>query len=203
LRILLAAGLLLGSTYALGYRTTSTHSLPFGLYRSFEISPDTAQAGTVVLICLPAEVGRWARGRGYISEGSCPGLAEPVGKSIAAAGNRRLTIGPGPLRLEQRLLPHSHLLPQDSRGRPLPHPDFGSFQVPEDHVWLHAPHPRSLDSRVFGSVPRSNLRAVLRPVAVPGYPLDLGDLAVFLLTSTVACSLPFLAAFVDGRSRGT
>jgi hypothetical protein len=52
-------------------------------------------------------------------------------------------------------------------------------------------------------VPRSSVRAVLRPVAVPGYPLDSAQLVLFLSTAAAACCLPFLATSVDGRSRDT
>lgn len=198
MRILVAGGVLLISAYSLGYRTTWTHSLPFGLYRLVEVSPGAVQLGDLVLLCLPAEIGRWARGRGYLSKGSCPGRVEPVGKLIAAVSGDRIIVRRDGIFVRHRL-PHSRPLSLDSRHRPLPHPSFGVYELSDGELWLHAPHPRSFDSRVYGSVSRESVRAGLAAVLVPGYPVARDDLLLFVLTVAGSALLPILSIRLECR----
>ena len=46
-------------------------SLPRGLYRV--VAGARVRRGSVVLWCLDARRGQWARARGYLTRGECPG----------------------------------------------------------------------------------------------------------------------------------
>ena len=53
----------------------------------------------------------------------------------------------------------------EADGKPLPHLD-GCLVVPEGTVFLASQTPKSLDSRYFGPVPMTQLRATAHPVWV-------------------------------------
>jgi type IV secretory pathway protease TraF len=62
-------------------------------------------------------------------------------------------------------LEHSASLTRDSRGRSVQHVERGRYTVPPNQVWLFGTKDaRSWDSRYFGPVPASSVRAALEPV---------------------------------------
>ncbi len=75
-RSLVIAGLAISvavcASAVLGLRWNASGSLPPGLYLERASQPEH---GDLVLVCLPEAVGRWARGRGYLGGGRCPGGA--------------------------------------------------------------------------------------------------------------------------------
>ena len=69
------------AAHEVGLRWNVSSSAASGLYleRSRPV-----ERGDLVAVCLPERVGRWARGRGYLRRGRCPGGAAAIGKRVAA-----------------------------------------------------------------------------------------------------------------------
>jgi conjugative transfer signal peptidase TraF len=142
-----------------------TGSLPIGVYRRVPGSP---VRGDLVVVCLPRAAGEFARSRGYVWRGGCPGRAAPVGKVVLALPGDTVTETPAGLFLNGRAVPNSRVVLRDSRGRPIPHLPFGRYVVKPDHVWLFSPfHPMSFDSRYFGPVAARLVRSRITPLVPP------------------------------------
>jgi type IV secretory pathway protease TraF len=63
------------------------------------------------------------------------------------------------------LLLNSAALPLDTKNRPLQHWLFGTYRVAPSTVWVISSfNARSFDSRYFGPVAVSSIRAHLRPL---------------------------------------
>jgi conjugative transfer signal peptidase TraF len=139
-----------------------TRSLPSGLYRRIGGAP---ARGDLVVACMPRHAGEFARRRGYVWRGDCPGAAAPVGKLILAIAGDTVTVSPDGLRLNGRAVPNSRLVPRDSRGRAMTHFPFGAHILEPGQVWLFSSfHPMSFDSRYFGPVESSGIRARIWPL---------------------------------------
>lgn len=154
-----AAVLLLG---LLGFRFNVTPSLPLGVYR---VTSDPPVSGTVVHVCLPRDVAEFARARGYLGPGSCAGSTRPVGKVVLAAAGDVVTTTRDEIRVNGVPVPNSATAPRDSRGRPLPHHEWGEHRLEADELWLFSPGATNgYDSRYFGPVRTSHVISALRPV---------------------------------------
>jgi conjugative transfer signal peptidase TraF len=158
---------LLASTVAgvrlAGLRVQQTGSLPRGLYR--DVRGAAPLRGTLGVWCLPPDVARWARERGYVGRGNCPGGAEAIGKAVLAAAGDTVRVTADGLTVNGVLAPHTRPLERDSRGRPMRRTRHGTYYVSAQEVWLWSPLTgRSFDSRYFGAVPTSALVAVVRPL---------------------------------------
>jgi conjugative transfer signal peptidase TraF len=146
-----------------GLRVNYTRSLPLGLYRATR--ERLFAHGSVVLACLPTNVARFARERGYVWRGHCSGSAPPIGKLIFAIEGDTVGVSASGLSLNGKLVPHTEALPVDSRGRPMVRYPIGTYVVHRDEVWLYSPHHRlSFDSRYFGPIASSSIIAILRPL---------------------------------------
>lgn len=159
---LAAVILLLG---LLGFRFNLSTSLPLGVYR---VTSDLATRGSIVHVCLPADVAEFARGRGYLGPGSCAGGVRPVGKIVFATEGDVVTLSRNEIRVNGEPVPESATASRDSRGQLLPHYPWGTHRLGKDEIWLFSPYHRSAyDSRYFGPVRRSDVVSVLRPVGRP------------------------------------
>jgi conjugative transfer signal peptidase TraF len=118
------------------------------------------------LVCLPTALARFAFERGYLARGAgCGDGIEPVGKRIGALAGDAIKVAPDYVAINERPLPNSASRTRDSRGRNVPHVVFGTYAVSGGEVWLFGEaDPRSWDSRYFGPVPTSAVRAELKPV---------------------------------------
>jgi conjugative transfer signal peptidase TraF len=126
-------------------------SLPLGVYR-IVAGPPTR--GNVVLVCLPADVGRLARARGYLGAGPCPGGAGRLGKTVAAVAGDTVDVEASGVTINGRLVASSAPLARDHAGRPLARVAPGPRIVPAGMLFLLATHhPLSFDSRYYGVVP--------------------------------------------------
>ena len=135
---------------------TTSDSVPGNWYALFP-RPRTPRVGEVVLACAPAVAAREALRRSYIEHGPCPGHAEPLLKIIAAVGGDRVSVTAQGVRLRGRLLANSAPLRADSLKRVL---SWSRARiVPAGDVWLTGVAPRSWDSRYWGPVPYSAVRA--------------------------------------------
>lgn len=140
---------------------------PPGIYRAATLRPKRALArGELVLVCLPETLARFALARGYLARGAgCGDGIEPVGKRIGALAGDTVAVAPDYVAVDGRRLPNSASRRRDSLGREVPHVAFGKYPVENGEVWLFGEaNPRSWDSRYFGPVPASAVRAQLKPV---------------------------------------
>ncbi len=140
---------------------------PPGIYRATGLRPGGALArGELVLVCLPETLARFALERGYLARGAgCGDDIEPVGKRIGALVGDTVALAPTYVAVDGKRLPNSASRIRDSHGREVPHIAFGTHAVNDGQVWLVGEaDPRSWDSRYFGPVPASAVRAELKPV---------------------------------------
>jgi conjugative transfer signal peptidase TraF len=156
--------LVAGISAAAGLRLNLTGSIPPGIYRT--IDSNTVR-GAIVLVCLPANVAGPARQRGYIPSGSCPGGTSPIGKPVVAIAGDTVDVDERGVAVNGTLLTNSRPLTRDSYGAELMILRTVNHIVSDDELWLVSSHsPRSFDSRYFGPVRRSDVRARLSPVLV-------------------------------------
>jgi conjugative transfer signal peptidase TraF len=138
-----------------------------GIYQATTLRPgDALERGELVLVCLPTALARFALERGYLARGTgCGDGIEPVGKRIGALGGDTVEVAPDYVTINRRPLPNSASRTLDSRGTNVPHVAFGTYAVKDGEVWLFGQaDARSWDSRYFGPVPTSTVRAELKPV---------------------------------------
>lgn len=158
------AGLIAGIAAVVGLRLNLTGSIPPGIYRTVG---STITRGTIVLVCLPADVARAARERGYIPAGSCADGSAPIGKPVAAVAGDTVALGDFGVTVNGMLLTNSRPLRRDSRGAQLTSLRIANHVVGIDELWLVSSRStRSFDSRYFGPITRSAVRSRLRPVFV-------------------------------------
>ena len=115
--------------------------------------------------CPPAtDVFLEARRRGYLHSGACPGELEPMLKVLAGLPGDEVLQTSEALIINGRALPHSKALEEDDQGRPLPALATRRFVVRAGEGILVGDHPRSFDSRYFGSLPLAAIEGEARPV---------------------------------------
>ena len=151
------------SAWLAGVRLNLTSSLPAGLYFVARGAPSR---GAIVLVCLPSEVATFARMRGYVPLGRCPGWAAPVGKDVLAVAGDTVAVVPEGLQVNGAPVAMSLARVYDSRGRRLPSLSLGHYVVRRDELWLLGRHPLSFDSRYFGPVASSSVLTAVRPLLV-------------------------------------
>lgn len=148
--------------WACGVRFNLTASMPVGLYRLTRGRPTR---GSTVLVCLPAQVAAFAKGRGYLRSGSCPDGVEPVGKVVAAKLGDSIAVTEAGILVNGVLVAGTRPLLEDARGRSLPQLRRSPRIVTEDSVWLYSPYSaRSFDSRYYGPVAAADIMAMVRPI---------------------------------------
>jgi conjugative transfer signal peptidase TraF len=145
-----------------------TRSLPIGVYRRVAGAPTR---GDLVVACLPAAAGEFARLRGYVWRGDCPGGAAPLGKVVLAERGDTVEITASGILVNGVPIPNTRLMARDSKGRPVPHVQFGRHIVGAGELWLFSPyHVLSFDSRYFGPIGSRGVRARVRPLLTSGRP---------------------------------
>jgi conjugative transfer signal peptidase TraF len=101
--------------------------------------------------------------------GACPGGALPVGKPVAARRGDTVAVTPAGLCVDGVAVPNSRALAADRQGRPLPQLAVGRYVVGPGELWLVSSYSRwSFDSRYFGPVATSDLRATVRALWTAG-----------------------------------
>lgn len=161
-RVLLGAGLAVAGLGVLGFRFNLTSSLPVGVYRVTSAAP---ARGSIVHVCLPPEVADFARERGYLGPGSCPGGVRPLGKQVLALGGDVVTLRPEAVQVNGVRVPRSATVARDSRGRSLPHYPWGEYQLEPGQLWLFSSYRvNAYDSRYFGPIGADRVVSVLEPV---------------------------------------
>lgn len=137
-------------------RLNFTGSLPRGVYR---ISPGPPSRDALVIACLSPPVARFARRRGYIWRGDCPGGAAPVGKIVTGVPGDTIVTSEAGLFVNGHPIRNTRVMTSDSKGRPLPHVPYRLYVVPSGQLWLTSSYnAHSYDSRYFGPVSASAVR---------------------------------------------
>lgn len=161
-----AAGIALPWGFSWPLRVNFTGSLPRGLYRTRKGPPSR---GAMVIACLPADIGRLARERGYLWQGDCPGGAAPVGKIVSATGGDTIVLSAAGLVVNGRPIVNTRPLARDNKGRPLTHAPYGVYKVAQGQLWLTSSFsPLSFDSRYFGPVPTTAVISPIEPIVTFG-----------------------------------
>ncbi len=158
-------------------RVNVSSSLPRGIY--LRLPARQIVPGALVALCLPAEAAALYRAHAHAPVGSCPDRLPPFLKAVAVSSGDEVAFGPRGLSVNGRLLPASAPRRQDSAGRPLPHPPFGTYRLEPGSLWLYAPHPLSFDSRYFGPQPASAVLYRLAPIWLFSDPSPLVRLHLF------------------------
>ena len=161
--VALAGGLVLvaAGAWVSGLRFNLSASLPPGFYI---VSRGDVGRGSLVLACLPPNVADFARARGYVPRGVCPGGTAPLGKQVLAMSGDTVTVSAEGLSVNGALMPDSRARARDVRGRPLWMTPIGRHLVGPTEIWLISHHPLGYDSRYFGALSVSSIRAVVRPL---------------------------------------
>lgn len=145
----------------LGIRWNASPSLPIGIYIE---STDTSG---LVEFCPAEPAGSFAAARGYRDPGSCPDGATPLMKPVVARFGDTVEFTESGVTVNGRLLPNTAPRNQDTQGRPLQHFPFGRYVVERGTLWVASTYnPRSFDSRYFGPITQSLIRAHLRPLVI-------------------------------------
>jgi conjugative transfer signal peptidase TraF len=89
----------------------------------------------------------------------------PLLKPIVAEAGDAVDVSVQGIAVNGSLLRNSAPLRVDTKGRPLPTWRFGHYVVGPGTVWVASSYTRrSFDSRYFGPVPTSSIRAYVRPL---------------------------------------
>ncbi len=149
-------------TWFAGLRVNLSGSMPIGLYR---VRSGPPVKGAMVLACLPADVAVFARSRGYVPNGRCPGSTAPIGKVVLAMAGDFVEVTAEGLLLNGRPVRNTRPLAVDAAGRSLRRFPDGTYIVAQDEVWLYSPYStRSFDSRYFGPLHVSSIRSRVLPL---------------------------------------
>ena len=149
-----------------GVRINVSSSIPEGLYRERGLNSRRLRRGDAVLACLPSDVARFGRERGYLPRGTCPGGAMPVGKMVMALPGDTVMVDGDGLRVNGLRMVGSQPLRVDHRGRPLPQLAHAGYLVGAGQLWLGSRSEAGFDSRYFGAVPSASVIARLTPAWV-------------------------------------
>ena len=148
-RSLVLGGLVLAAVLSTRWvRLNLSPSVPRGVYRLVAVSTPLAR-GTLVVLPVPAAVRPW--------HASWVPLLKPVagiaGDQVCHVETTLWVNGAdfGPIY-------------QAAHGQPLPPIAAGCVVVPDQHVFLASPAPKSLDGRYFGPVPLAALTAQAIPL---------------------------------------
>jgi conjugative transfer signal peptidase TraF len=143
---------------AAGLRINTSASLPVGLYI---VNPN----GSFVEFC-PDDRGLSAK-RHYRARGVCSDGAAPLLKPVIGSPGDEIVLSHAGIAVNDKLLPHSAPLDHDSEGRPLAHWPAGRYTAAPGTLWVASSYnARSYDSRYFGPIRKSSVRASLRPLIV-------------------------------------
>jgi conjugative transfer signal peptidase TraF len=143
-----------------GLRFNFTRSLPRGIYREVD---QRIGRGRIVLVCLPGRVSAQALERGYLRRGSCASGVEPMGKIVVAVPGDLVAVDDQGVQVNGELLAETEPQLTDSGGRPMRRLSLAPARLAPGQVIIIAPHPRSFDSRYFGSISTSHIVAVVDP----------------------------------------
>lgn len=136
--------------------------MPLGIYRT--VSQPIIN-NNLIAVCLPEAIAQLGKQRGYIKGGSCPGNVEPILKKIVAVAGDNIEITSQGVWVNNKLLPHSRALSKDDNLRPLISDNTKYQTLTANQIWLYGTaSAKSWDSRYYGPIPRTAIRAAVVPV---------------------------------------
>jgi conjugative transfer signal peptidase TraF len=145
----------------LGVRINASPSLPLGLY------VETTDQSGLVEFCPAEPFGSFAAARGYRSKGNCPDGASPLMKPVIARAGDLVETSCRGIAVNGALVPNTAPRRLDTVGRAMTPWPFGTQRVAPGTVWVASSYnARSFDSRYFGPVAVSSIRAHLRPLLI-------------------------------------
>ncbi|EFG2528783.1 TPA: conjugative transfer signal peptidase TraF [Escherichia coli] len=151
-----------GLGYAAGLRINTTKSIPVGLYK---ISDKTPEKGDYVIFCPPQrEIFSMAQQRGYIGSGFCPGGYGEMMKRILAAKGDEVAFRDDGVYVNGNLLPYSKPFSVDPGGRNLPALREVYTLGKSELLLMTDRSPSSFDGRYFGAVTTSQIISAVSPV---------------------------------------
>ena len=138
---------------------------PQNIRHSYLLSDRLLVKGAYVLLCPPpAPVFEMAKARGYVGAGFCPGDYGHLMKRLVAAKNDRVTINADGVAVNGQRLPLSKPIKLDGGGRPLPHYEKSWVLDSDEVLVMSDSNSGSFDGRYFGSIQRSQIEGLIRPV---------------------------------------
>ena len=147
------------TTTRLGLRWNHTNSIPIGLYR-------TVPKSNIVVFCPDGLVSAESITRHYRSRGrGCPDGYEPIVKTVAALPGDSVAVTRQYIAINHHILPNTAPQAFDHQHRPMHQWQPGKYQVAPDTLWVLSTYNQtSYDSRYFGPIPISSVRAYVAPV---------------------------------------
>ena len=137
-------------------------SAPQALWRVVDRDSDTPLAkGDWIIVCPPLSAAehRQLFVDEPLGDGDCTSRRSL--KQVAAVPNDRVVVD-GPVVYTPFATVEAVSI--DSNGEPLPRPLNGEHVVAQDTYWVLSRHPRSIDSRYYGSVPTANVEKRVKPL---------------------------------------
>lgn len=145
----------------LGVRINASPSLPLGLY------VETSDQSGLLEFCPAEPFGSFAAARGYRSKGNCPDGASPLMKPVIARAGDLVETSSRGIAVNGAFVPNTAPRMLDTLGRAMTPWPFGAFRVAPGTVWVASSYnAKSFDSRYFGPVAVSAIRAHLRPLLI-------------------------------------
>jgi conjugative transfer signal peptidase TraF len=143
-----------------GLRFNLSPSLPVGVYMT------TANGrASLVEFCPQEPFSTLSIARGYRDAGACRDGAAPLLKPLVATVGDTVELSIRGIAVNGHLLPNTAPLAHDTKGRVLRAWPFGRYLVAPGTVWVASSYnPRSFDSRYFGAIPTTAIRARVKAV---------------------------------------
>jgi conjugative transfer signal peptidase TraF len=142
-------------------RLNLSASVPVGIYRA-------DRAGQMAEFCPEEPWGSFAGDRGYREPWLASRCADgylPLLKPVVAREGDIVRVSAAGIAVNGKPLEKSTPAEKDSRGRLLPLARRGTHVVGPGKIWVISTyHPGSFDSRYFGSISLSSVRAMSSPV---------------------------------------
>ena len=151
-----------GSLAIGGYRINLTPSYPVGVYKIIE--GEIAHGDFVIACPFPSALTVYARDKGYLFYGTCPGAYSTLLKQVMATPGDIVSRTQGhSLVVNGRTIPNSQFIHFAPHGLDLPLPPVG--KVPKNEFWLLSDYRSdSFDSRYLGTFHRQNIVSKVVPV---------------------------------------
>ncbi len=148
-----------------GLRINISDSLPIGLYKTVNKSP---QKGDIVIFCLTNNPANIAVSRQYIPttwlNSKCPHDAQPLMKPIVAMYGDIISISSRGVAVNNTYIEKSKPLIKDGRNRPMPTINITRKLGKNEFIAVTTFNPYSWDSRYYGAIPTDNILSVVRPL---------------------------------------
>ena len=145
--------------YSLGYRFNKTSSIPIGIYK-LEKS-DNYRKGDKVSFCLPDNIVKFGRAKGYIHGSQCGNNSTPIAKEILAVPNDIVEVNSKGVTVNGTF----YKLPQqvkDGYGNKVK-TNISNSKI-NGYFMVGTNNKMSWDSRYYGDIPKHNIQGKLNEI---------------------------------------